>query len=61
MAQLKNSGKYNAVFELYEAVKKRPNIKSYLASDRRTKYGDGIWRHYPELEETIEVEVNLEE
>ncbi|KAJ4157983.1 uncharacterized protein LMH87_008530 [Akanthomyces muscarius] len=61
MSQLKSSGKYDAVFELYEAVKERPNIKSYLASNRRTNYGDGIWRHYPELEETIEVEVNLKE
>ncbi|KAJ3494708.1 hypothetical protein NLG97_g3904 [Lecanicillium saksenae] len=61
MAQLKNSGKYDGVFKLYEAVKERPNIKSYLASERRTKYGDGIWRHYPELEDTIEVEVTLQE
>ncbi len=61
MAQLKSSGKYDGVFKLYEAVKERPNIKSYLASDRRTKYGDGIWRHYPELEGTIEVEVTLKE
>ncbi|XWW97850.1 hypothetical protein V2A60_005837 [Cordyceps javanica] len=61
MANLKSSGKYKAVFELYEAVKERPNIKAYLASDRRTKYADGIWRHYPELEETIEVEVTLKE
>ncbi|KAM3477020.1 hypothetical protein MY5147_002927 [Beauveria neobassiana] len=54
--QLKNSGKYDGVFKLYEAVKERPNIKSYLASDRRAKYADGLYRHYPELEDTIEVE-----
>ncbi|KAM3552618.1 hypothetical protein MY1884_007109 [Beauveria asiatica] len=57
MAQLKSSGKYHGVFKLYEAVKERPNIKSYLASDRRAKYSDGIYRHYPELEDTIQVEV----
>ncbi|KAM3529062.1 hypothetical protein NHJ13051_002076 [Beauveria bassiana] len=55
--QLKSSGKYDGVFKLYEAVKERPNIKSYLASDRRAKYADGLYRHYPELEDTIEVEI----
>lgn len=59
MAQLKSSGKYDGVFKLYDAVKERPNIKAYMASDRRTKYGDGIWRHYPELEETTEVDVKI--
>ena len=51
MAKLKESGKYDAVFKLYDAVKERPNIKEYLASERRQSYGEGIWRHYPELEE----------
>lgn len=48
---MKESGKYASVFKLYDAVEKRPNIKSYFASDRRQAYGEGIWRHYPELEE----------
>ncbi|KAK5994602.1 Glutathione S-transferase-like protein [Cladobotryum mycophilum] len=51
MAKMKESGEYDGVFKLYEAVKERPNIKEYLASERRTKYADGIWRYYPELEE----------
>ncbi|KAL6850722.1 hypothetical protein ACO1O0_007847 [Amphichorda felina] len=51
MAKLKGSGEYDAVFALYDAVKERPNIKAYLASDRRQAYGEGIYRHYPELEE----------
>ncbi|KJZ73419.1 hypothetical protein HIM_07213 [Hirsutella minnesotensis 3608] len=51
MANLKGSGKYDGVFKLYDAVKDRPKIKDYLASDRRAQYGEGIWRHYPELEE----------
>ncbi|KAF4582804.1 Glutathione S-transferase protein [Ophiocordyceps camponoti-floridani] len=51
MKRLKESGKYDGVFRLYEAVKKRPRIAEYLASDRRAKYSTGIWRHYPELEE----------
>ncbi|KID74999.1 Glutathione S-transferase [Metarhizium brunneum] len=51
MKKMRDSGKYGGVFKLYEAVKERPNIKEYLASDRRSQYSDGIWRHYPELEE----------
>ncbi|KAF7559437.1 hypothetical protein G7046_g4728 [Stylonectria norvegica] len=51
VAKLQESGNYDGVFKLYDAVKERPNIKAYLASNRRTNYGDGIWRHYPELEE----------
>lgn len=39
------------MFKLYDAVKERPNIKAYLESERRTDYAEGIWRHYPELEE----------
>lgn len=52
--KLKESGKYDGVFKLYDAVKERPNIKAYLESKRRVAYADGIWRHYPELEEDIE-------
>ncbi|CAG9942039.1 unnamed protein product [Clonostachys rosea f. rosea IK726] len=52
--KLKESGKYDGVFKLYDTIKERPAIKEYLASDRRQKYGDGIWRHYPELEEEDE-------
>ncbi len=51
MEKMKKSGKYDGVFELYNAVKERPNIKAYLASDRRAAYSECIWRHYPELEE----------
>ncbi|KAG6034536.1 hypothetical protein E4U41_006512 [Claviceps citrina] len=51
MKKMRESGEYDGVFELYEAVRQRPNIKEYLASDRRQPYGDGIWRHYPELED----------
>jgi glutathione S-transferase len=48
---LKQSGKYDGVFKLYDAVKERPNISKYLQSDRRIPYSEGVWRHYPELEE----------
>ncbi|SPO02927.1 uncharacterized protein DNG_05605 [Cephalotrichum gorgonifer] len=48
--KLEKSGKYDRVFKLYNAVKEQPNIKKYLESDRRQKYGLGIWRQYPELD-----------
>jgi glutathione S-transferase len=36
---------------LTEAVRQRPRIAAYLASDRRIPFNtDGIFRHYPELE-----------
>ncbi|KAK0388344.1 hypothetical protein NLU13_4589 [Sarocladium strictum] len=49
--ELRKSGKYDAVFKLVDAVEERPNIEAYLASDRRAQYSNGIWRHYPELDE----------
>ncbi|KAI1755461.1 putative glutathione S-transferase family protein [Xylaria castorea] len=48
MKQAKESGKYDQVFQLWEAVKARPNIAAYLSSDRRQKYDWGIYRYYPE-------------
>lgn len=44
------SGKYARVFELYDAVKTRPKIKAYLASDKRQEYSLGLYRYYPELD-----------
>lgn len=36
---------------LHDAVVKRPNIRTYLASDRRLSFNEaGIFRHYPELD-----------
>jgi glutathione S-transferase len=37
--------------ELHDRVASRPNIKAYLASDRRIAFNeDGIFRHYKELD-----------
>ncbi|CAH0015626.1 unnamed protein product, partial [Clonostachys rhizophaga] len=47
---LHDSGNYNRVFILYDAVKKRPKIKQYLESNRRQAYSNGIYRYYPELD-----------
>ncbi|KAK6865519.1 glutathione S-transferase domain-containing protein [Apiospora arundinis] len=49
MKQARESGKYDKVFKLWEDVKTRPNIATYLCSGRRQKYQDwGIYRHYPD-------------
>ncbi|RYP12058.1 hypothetical protein DL767_011496 [Monosporascus sp. MG133] len=51
MAAAKESGKYDRLFQQYEAVKARPRISAYLASERRQKYSPlGIYRHYEELD-----------
>ncbi|KAI1169736.1 glutathione S-transferase protein-like protein [Nemania sp. FL0916] len=44
--QARVSGKYNHVFELCEAVRARPNIAAYLASDKRQEYTLGVYRYY---------------
>ncbi|KAL2072033.1 hypothetical protein VTL71DRAFT_11376 [Oculimacula yallundae] len=49
--RIQTEGKFSKVFALYERVQERPNIKNYLASERRQAYGMGIYRHYPELDE----------
>ncbi|TKA81575.1 hypothetical protein B0A49_00347 [Cryomyces minteri] len=36
--------------KFYPGIKEEKGIKQYLASDRRPKYGMGIFRHYPELD-----------
>ncbi|KAF3760342.1 glutathione S-transferase [Cryphonectria parasitica EP155] len=50
LQKLQDTGDYDGVFALHAAVKERPRIKAYLASDRRQKYSLGIYRHYPELD-----------
>jgi glutathione S-transferase len=40
------------VIGVHDRVAKRPGIKKYLASKRRIAFNeDGIFRHYPELDE----------
>ncbi len=44
--------KYRRVVALHDAVAARPRIAAYLASERRIPFNeDGIFRHYPELDE----------
>ena len=54
MARLAKTGKYDGVFALHEAVSNRPRIKEYLASKRRVPFADGLYRHYPELDDVQE-------
>lgn len=50
MARLEREGKYKGVFDLHAAVAERPRIRAYLESERRQKYGNGIYRYYEELD-----------
>jgi glutathione S-transferase len=44
--------RYRKVVALSRAVQDRPRIAAYLASERRVPFNeDGIFRHYPELDE----------
>ena len=50
LGRMQKTNKYDSVFKLHEAVKERPNIKKYLASDRRQPFSMGLYRNYPELD-----------
>jgi glutathione S-transferase len=41
---------YPHVAALHASVADLPDLRDYLASDRRIPFGDGIFRHYPELD-----------
>lgn len=50
-AMTRYEARYPALAALHGAVRERPNIKRYLASDRRLSFNEsGIFRHYPELD-----------
>jgi glutathione S-transferase len=48
---MRESGVYEKVFGHYERVKGLESVKAYLESERRMKFSNGIYRHYPELDE----------
>jgi len=50
VAALKATGEYDNVFKLHERVSSEKGIKEYLASGRRTKFANGLFRHYEELD-----------
>jgi glutathione S-transferase len=41
---------YPEVYALAGRVRERPRIAAYLESERRQPFGNGIFRHYPELD-----------
>jgi glutathione S-transferase len=51
LRRLRESGKYDAVWALYERVKALEKVSAYLASERRKEYSMGIYRHYEELDD----------
>lgn len=44
-------GRYERMWGLYERVRGVEGVKGYLESERRMRYGMGIWRYYEELDE----------
>jgi len=51
-AARKTQRRYPRIQALRQSVRERPRIAAYLASKRRIAFNeDGIFRHYPELEE----------
>ena len=50
VGRLREGGKYERVFEHQERVKGVGRVKEYLESERRMRYGNGIYRCYPELD-----------
>lgn len=53
IAALKHRQEYTRVWAHHDAVAKLPAIRTYLASGRRQPYGNGIYRHYPELDPDV--------
>ena len=41
---------YKNINAFYDNIKSQDHMLSYLKSDRRLPYTDGIFRHYPELD-----------
>jgi glutathione S-transferase len=51
-ATVKAARKYPRLFALHTTIQERPRIAAYLASPRRIPFNnDGIFRHYPELDD----------
>lgn len=42
--------KHGRVLDVYRRISELPTVSEYLASPMRLAFGDGIFRHYPELD-----------
>ncbi|KDQ62258.1 hypothetical protein JAAARDRAFT_122624 [Jaapia argillacea MUCL 33604] len=47
---METSGTYPEVFEFHKSLASEEKLSAYLGSDRRRKFTNGIFRHYPELD-----------
>lgn len=51
-AMRRNASRYRAVMRLTDRIRQAPRIAAYLASERRLPFNEeGIFRHYPELDD----------
>jgi glutathione S-transferase len=51
-AMTRQEGKHRCVIALHDRVAARHRLAAYLESERRLPFNqDGIFRHYPELDE----------
>jgi glutathione S-transferase len=51
MATLEKASKYRHIFDAEKKVAESPRIKDYLASHRRRKFSNGLFRKYDELDD----------
>lgn len=56
MASLQTSGKLPLIFRFKEEIAELPPIKAYLHSGRRKQFGNGVFRHYPELDGEVQLD-----
>lgn len=50
MAVIKSDKKYERLWVLKTRVESEAGVAQYLKSDRKMPWGNGIFRHYPELD-----------
>ncbi|KAL7006723.1 hypothetical protein EMMF5_003609 [Cystobasidiomycetes sp. EMM_F5] len=51
MKRIQAEERYKPVFDLKKRIEEIPQVSEYLASERRAKYSNGVFRHYPELDD----------
>lgn len=56
MASLQQSGHFPHVFRFKEEIAELPPVKAYLDSGRRKEFGNGVFRHYPELDGEVSLD-----
>ncbi|KAG8894138.1 hypothetical protein FRB99_001486, partial [Tulasnella sp. 403] len=59
MGALATDPQFDLIWKLKDRVAKEENIAKYLVSSRRIAFGDGIFRHYPELDDEDALDLTL--